>query len=106
MTQLIDTSLAQQPGWAARHPRIIGVLVLLALHAAFLPISGGALGFKPEAGMLLVGLTQVVYLVPALILLMKLGRSEVAKGMLFAALGTFVVNAAGCGVMLWQLSQI
>ena len=97
---------AAQPGWATRHPRIIGALLLVVLHAAFLPLGASFLGLKPEAGTYLIGLVQVAYVVPAWILLMKLGRREMAKGMLFAALATFIVNAAGCAVLLWELSQI
>jgi hypothetical protein len=97
---------AAPPGWATRHPRIIGALLLLALHAAFLPLGGAYLDLKPEAGTYLIGLAQVAYVAPTSILLMKLGRREIAKGMLFAALATFIVNAAGCAVFLWELSQI
>jgi hypothetical protein len=97
---------AAPPGWSARHPRIIGALLLVALDAAFLPFGASFLGLKPEAGTYLIGLVQVAYVVPALILLMKLGRGEMAKGMLFAALATFLLNAAGCAVFLWTLSKI
>lgn len=106
MTQMVETSTSPPPGWAARHPRIVGALLLLVLHAVFAPFNGSAFGFKPEVGVYLIGLAQLAYLVPALILLSKLGRGEMAKGMLFAALGTFIVNAAGCGVFLWELSHI
>ena len=101
-----STANSAEPNWAARHPRILGALILLGLHAIFLPLGGLYLGAKPEAGVFLIGLAQLYYLVPSLILLMKLGRKEIAKGMLLAALVTFIVNAAGCGLMLWQLSRI
>jgi hypothetical protein len=97
---------AAHPGWAQRHPRIIGALLLLVLHAAFVTTAANLLGLKPEAGPYLIGLVQAAYVVPTWILLMTLGRREMAKGMLFAALATFVVNAAGCAVFLWELSQI
>jgi hypothetical protein len=106
MTPSVDSALERPPGFAARHPRILGALLLLVLHAALLPFVGTGFGLKPEAGYLLAGVTQIGYLVPAAILLMKLGRSEVVKGMLFAALATFIVNAAGCAVLLHQLSHI
>lgn len=94
------------PPWAARHPRLVGALTLLALHALFLPLAGSYLGAKPEAGAFLIGFTQLYYVVPALILLMKLGRKEMAKGMALTAFATFVLNAGGCGLLMWQLSQI
>jgi hypothetical protein len=93
-------------GWPARYPRTTGALLLLALHAVLAPFAGTYLGVKPEAGLYLIGVTQLAYVVPLFILLMKLGRGEMAKGMAFAALATFVMNAAGCGALLWQLSQI
>ena len=80
--------------------------MLLGLHALFLPLGGLYLGAKPEAGVFLVGLAQFYYVVPSLILLMKLGRNEMAKGIALAAVLTFVVNAAGCGLLFWELSQI
>lgn len=102
----VDSALEPAPSLAARHPRIVGALLLLALHAALLPFVGTGFGLKPEAGYLVAGVTQIGYLVPAAILLLKLGRPEVVKGMLFAALATFIVNAAGCAVLLRQLSNI
>ena len=81
-------------------------MLLLGLHAIFLPLGGLYLGSKPEAGVFMVGVAQIYYVLPSLILMMKLGRKEMAKGMLLAALVTFVVNAAGCGMLLWQLSKI
>jgi hypothetical protein len=93
-------------GWGARHPRLLGALLLFALHAALAPFAPPAFGFKPEVGYYLIGIAQIVYLVPALILLMKLERPEMAKGMLFAALATFVVNAGGCALLFYELSKI
>lgn len=94
------------PGWAAHHPRILGALLLLAMHALLAPFGAGVLGIKPEAGLYLIGIAQLAYAVPVWILLLKLGRSEMAKGVLFAALATFVINAAGCAAFIWSLSKI
>jgi hypothetical protein len=105
MSNVTSTELATR-GWLSRYPRTAGALLLLALHAVLAPFAGTYLGVKPEAGLYLIGVTQLAYVVPLFILLMKLGRSAIAKGMAFAALATFVVNAAGCGVLLWQLSKI
>jgi hypothetical protein len=91
--------------WPARHPRLTGAALLLLLHAGFVSLRGLYVD-KPEAAVLLLGLLQLAYVVPAVILLLKLGRVEMAKGMGLAAIATFAVNAAGCGVMLWQLSKI
>ena len=105
MTHAAETNVVA-PSWAARHPKIIGALLLLGLHAAFVPLGAAPFGLKPEASVLLIGVTQLVYVVPTLILLLKLGRAEMAKGMAWAALATFVVNAAGCAAFLAMLSRI
>jgi hypothetical protein len=91
--------------WLARHPRSAGVGILVALHAIFLALRGLYVG-KPEAAVLLLGVLQLFYVVPAVILMLKLGRVELAKGMGLAALATFLANAAGCGAMLVFLSRI
>jgi hypothetical protein len=91
--------------WISKHPRIFGAIILLLLHAAFLSLRGLYVD-KPETAYLLLGVLQVFYLVPALILLLKAGRPEMAKGMALAAALTFVLNASACGVMYSLLSQI
>jgi len=96
----------QPPTWPMRHPRIAGALLLLALHVVLLPLGATYFGTKPEAGVYLIGIAQLAYALPASILLMKLGRVEMAKGMALAAIVTFMLNAAGCAALLWQLSQI
>ena len=101
-----DSIAARPAGFAERHPRIAGALLLLAMHVGLLPFVGTVVGLKAAAGYLLVGVTQIVYVVPAAIVLLKRGQPEVMKGMLFAALATFVVNAAGCALVLHQLSKI
>jgi hypothetical protein len=105
MPDAVETNGAS-PSWFAGHPRMSGALLLLALHAVLLPFAGAYLGAKPEAGFYLIGIFQLFYVIPSLILLLKLGYLQVAKGMAFAALATFIVNAAGCGFLLWGLSQI
>jgi hypothetical protein len=116
-----------QPGLTARYPRTVGVLILLALHVAFIVapamaasssfrLPGGEAahwlaigewtGLERGAAPLLIGLVQLLYVIPAVLLALKLHRPKVAKGILIGAVGTFVVNLAGCGVFLYQLSRI
>ena len=117
----------ERQGLAARHPRTVGFLILLALHVVFVGgptlLSGVALqapegnlsnlvalgewtGFKREAGPLLIGIVQLFYVIPAVLLALKLRRPAVAKGIVWGAVVTFVVNLGGCGFMLYQLSKI
>jgi hypothetical protein len=50
--------------------------------------------------------TQLFYAIPATLLALKLGHPGVATGIVKAAVATFLVNLAGCGVFFWQLSRI
>jgi hypothetical protein len=112
-------------GWTSRHPQIVGVLILIALHAFFVlgpralsmlfPGAGvvpfGAwpaewAGLKAEAGVLLIGIVQLLYVIPATLLALKLRHPAVATGIVKGAIVTFLVNLAGCGLMVWQLSKI
>ena len=115
-------------GWGARHPTLTGVLILLGLHAVFavVPFALSSLalsssgdrfslnwvsigewtGFKHEAVPLLVGIVQLYYVIPAVLLALKLRVPAVARGIVLGALATFLLNATGCGVMYWQLSRI
>jgi hypothetical protein len=112
-------------GWASRHPQLVGFLLLIALHALFLLAPGvlSALlqgqdggfssaspaewaGLKREAGGLLIGVVQLFYVIPATLLALKLRHPGVATGIVKAAIVTFLLNLAGCGIMMWQLSKI
>jgi hypothetical protein len=106
---------------------MVGVLILLALHCVFtlgpiglssLAVSSqnqffvnwGAIGewtgFKHDAVPLLIGIVQLYYVIPAVLLALKLQYPVVAKGIVHGALVTFLLNAAGCGLFLWGLSKI
>jgi hypothetical protein len=110
---------------AMRHPQLVGVLLLIALHALFLlgptalvVLSGGTsgpllgmwpaewAGLKSEAGPLLIGIVQLFYVIPATLLALKMRYPAVATGIVKGAIVTFLVNMGGCGFMLWQLSKI
>ncbi len=117
----------ERQGLVARHPRTVGFVILLALHVVFVggptllagvPLQapdgnlsnlvalGEWTGFKREAGPLLIGIVQLFYVIPAVLLTLKLRHPAVAKGIVWGAVVTFVVNMAGCGVMWYGLSKI
>jgi len=121
------TAVTHGSGWASTHPKMVGLFILLGLHGVFVlgPIGLSSLaffsgfgassswiwlpewtGFKHEAVPLLIGVVQLYYVIPAVLLALKLKYPAVAKGILHAALATFLLNAAGCGFFLWQLSKI
>lgn len=114
-------------GLVARYPRTVGFLILVALHVVFIGgptlLSGVALqapdgnlsnlvalgewtGFKREAAPLLIGIVQLFYVIPAVLLTLKLRYPAVAKGIVWGAVVTFLLNLGGCGLMWWQLSKI
>ena len=118
---------AEPRGWVARHPGTVGFLILVALHVVFVGgptlLAGVALrapdgnlanlvalgewtGLKREAGPLLIGIVQLFYVIPAVLLSLKLRHPEVAKGIVWGAVVTFVLNLAGCGLMFYGLSRI
>jgi hypothetical protein len=63
-------------------------------------------GLKHDAVPYLIGIVQLYYVIPAVLLTLKLKYPTVARGIVHAALATFLLNAAGCGVFYWQLSKI
>lgn len=73
-----------------------GILLLAALH--FLHI------FYP-AGFFAIGLTQVFYLLPALIINYKKGNTGIVKGLLIGAGITFLVNATCFGIVISTFSM-
>jgi hypothetical protein len=120
-------TITEAGGWTSRHPKLVGVLILLALHCVFAlgPLGLPALtnsshnqffedwsairewtGFKRNAVPPLIGIVQLYYVVPAVLLALKLQYPAVAKGIVHGTLVIFLLNAADCGLFLWGLSKI
>jgi hypothetical protein len=95
-----------EQGFAARHPRVLGVLILAALHGVVVVLPAEWIGLKREASLMLIGVVQIAYVIPAVLLLLKLRRPEVAKGMVIGAAITFIVNLVGCAAMFGALSRV
>lgn len=121
------TAVSPDSGWASSHPKTFGLFILLGLHAVFVlgPIGISSLaffsgagavsglmwlpewtGFKHEAVPLLIGIVQLFYVIPAMLLALKLHYPSVAKGIFHGALATFLLNLSACGFFAWQLSKI
>jgi hypothetical protein len=49
---------------------------------------------------LLIGITQLVYVIPALVILHRRGQPKAVKGLIIGATITFLLNAA-CWGLLW-----
>jgi hypothetical protein len=60
----------------------------------------GTLGL---AAPLLIGLTQLVYMVPAIVIALRRGRTSLAKGLIIGAAVTFLLNAACWGAVGFAL---
>jgi hypothetical protein len=73
-----------------------GLGFTLLLHLLQLPI-GLVLAFVPSAfpliALFFIGLSQCVYMIPALLYFRKNGETETAKGLLIGASITFLLNA-------------
>ena len=76
-----------------------GMMLLLLLHLLQVPmtwLSGGI-------SMWFIGVTQILYFLPALILLVFKKRMETAKGLTAAAGITFLLNATCSAIVLWMV---
>ncbi|MSQ71342.1 MAG: hypothetical protein EXR27_08660 [Betaproteobacteria bacterium] len=124
---MAEKAVTRVSAWVSTHPKTFGLLILLGLHAVFVlgPIVISSLGFfargdassawtwlpewtgfKHEAVPLLIGVVQLYYVIPAVLLALKLKYPAVAKGILQAAIATFLLNAGGCAIFVWQLTKI
>lgn len=75
------------------------MLLLLLLHLLQVPmfwLSGGRAVF-------FIGVTQLVYFLPALIVLILKKQSETLKGLCTAAGITFLLNATCSAIFFWAL---
>ena len=88
-----------------------GVLLTLLLHLLQIPMalpwfllpgSNQLMGFIIPS---FIGVSQLVYMIPALILQQRKGRTEVVKGLLIGASITFLLNASCYGLM-WATQLI
>jgi hypothetical protein len=72
----------------------LGVLLTTVLHIVWLAY---------PAGYVVIGLTQLVYVVPLLIYAAVKGKKKLLQGVLVAAGVTFLVNTACFGIVLGSL---
>ena len=61
--------------------------------------------FLPMAGPLWIGISQLVYVVPAVLIARKKGQFETAKGLWIGAGITFLINVTCFGVVMFSLGQ-
>lgn len=93
--------------WPERHPVFTGITTLLVLHTLlFLGPLQGFTSLKPEAEPYLIGVVQLVYVVPLSLALLLAGYRKTLKAFAIGALITFVLNAVTCAVFLQRLSNL
>lgn len=81
--------------------------MLLVLHTLlFLGPLQGFTSLKPEAEPYLIGVVQLVYVVPLSLALLLAGYRKTLKAFAIGALITFVLNAVTCAVFLQRLSNL
>lgn len=93
--------------WPERHPVFTGITALLVLHTLlFLGPLQGMTSLKPEAEPYLIGVVQLVYVLPLSFLLLLAGYHKTLKAFAMGALITFVLNAVTCAVFLHSLRDL
>jgi len=79
-----------------------GVGLALLLHLIQIPFAFVTSFFS----LILVGVSQLVYLIPAILHYRSLGRRGVVKGLIIAAAITFLLNATCTAIVFAALSNI
>ena len=107
MTSPTNVTQEEPVPWPERHPVFTGITTLLVLHALlFLGPLQGMTPLKPEAEPFLIGIVQLVYVVPLSLALLLAGYRRTLKAFAMGALITFVLNAVTCAVFLHRLSDL
>jgi hypothetical protein len=108
------TPMAQPPGQGRMI--LLGIGLAFLLHILQIPLAGG-LGFlvsqwKPEIGVvfygspLAIGVTQLVYLVPAIVFALMKGKKGLVKGLLIGGALTLLLNGLCFGIIMFGMGGI
>lgn len=95
---------ASQPEGSA----LIGFLLSLLLHLLQIPIVVILSLFESELlilSVLFIGVSQLVYMIPAIVIAFGKGKKQTAKGLIIGAAIVFLLNAACTGLIFFSLSQ-
>jgi ABC-type Fe3+-siderophore transport system permease subunit len=83
-----------------------GLVVTVALHMLQIPIAVILAVIQADfflTPLMFIGLSQLVYIIPAIIRYRRKGESETVKGLIAGASVTFLLNAACTGMFLRSL---
>ena len=78
---------------------VIGQLIL-GFTGRFLPILGFNRGFLSPFPLMFVGVTQLVYVIPAILCFKRKGRLGIVTGLIIGASLTFLLNATCFGAFM------
>lgn len=70
------------PDWA------LGLGLLLLLHLIQIPLAAGSLGIS----LIFLGISQLLYVIPAVLIARRKARPGIAKGLIIGAALTFLLN--------------
>jgi hypothetical protein len=79
------------------------VIVQVPTFFLLIAIASGEWSLElPIRAVTYIGLTQLVYMIPAVLFSRHRGESETAKGLIIGASITFLLNAACSGLLFWN----
>jgi len=95
---------------------LLGMVMTLLLHLLQVPLAGGLglllslwskdIGVVFYMSPLAIGLTQLVYMIPAIFIARAKGRPGLVKGLLIGTALTFLLNGLCFGVVLLGMGNI
>ena len=94
-----QSNLSEKPMERKEWPGVLtGILLVGALH--LLQLLVGFI-FPPVLAFsfFFIGLTQLVYVIPAILIVRRKGRPDIVKGIIIGAAVTFLLNAACYGLI-------
>ena len=79
--------------------QLVIMAIMFAIAANMPGKSGESLGYSAIAAPFVAGATQILYMLPAILIYRSKGRPDIAKGILIVAAITLLLNASCFGLM-------
>jgi len=84
--------------------QLVIITIMFAVAASMPGKSGESIGYSAVAAPFVCGATQLLYMIPAILIYRRKGRTDVAKGITIVAAITLLLNAS-CFGLLWLGSR-
>src|SRR5205085_498167 len=91
-----DDSIFKKEDRSERNDLWLGIVLALLLHLIQVPLALLTTGIS----LIFVGLSQLIYIIPAILFYRRDDRSDVVKGLIIVAAITFLLNAT-CTVLFF-----